>query len=163
VRAAISKVEFEELGTAVGAAIRAARLESGMSLEELSRRSQGRYKPSSLGGYERGERAITLSRFCDLAYLLGRRPDQLLGRALATVEPEQDREILIDLSELPDSGPGREVARYVHDVKSMRGDYRSNVITLRSGDLRVIAVASGLPIRRLLTSLGSAILRLGDG
>jgi transcriptional regulator with XRE-family HTH domain len=159
-RAAISKVGIDGLGIPVGAALRAARLRAGLSLEQLARRSGGRYKPSSLGGYERGERAISLARFCDLAYLLGAPPDQLLRDALDQLEPE-DREILIDLTELPDSSAGREVARYAHGVKSMRGDFRSSVVTLRSGDLRVIAVASGLPLSQLVESLGTAVRRVG--
>ena len=58
------------LGSAVGAALRDARVRAGLSLSDVARRSGGRYSPSSLGGYERGERAISVIRFCDLARLL---------------------------------------------------------------------------------------------
>lgn len=160
-RDVISKFEPRDLRNAVGASLRVARLRAGLSLEQLARRSGGRHRPSSLGGYERGERAISLVRFCDLAELLGVPPDQLLGEALSQADPEAQREVQLDLGVLPDSDAGRQVARYAHDVKSMRGDFRSNVVTLRAGDLRVIAHASGLPMPRLLSSLGSAIRRLG--
>lgn len=138
-----------------------ARLRAGLSLEELARRSGGRYKPSSLGGYERGERTITIPRFCDLAQLLEISPDQLLGDALARVEPQDHQEVVLDLSELPDSALGRQVAKFAHGIKSMRGDYRSTIVTLRAGDLRVIAHASGLRVPRLLSSLGEAVRRIG--
>jgi transcriptional regulator with XRE-family HTH domain len=132
-----------------------------LSLEELARRSDGRHKPSSLGGYERGERTLTLPRFCDLAELLGVPPDQLLSQALGRLGPEEHEEVLVDLRSLPDSPAGRHLARYAHHVRSMRGDFLSTVITLRAGDLRVIARASGIPLRRLLSDLGRAVRRVG--
>jgi transcriptional regulator with XRE-family HTH domain len=159
--AAISKSGSGGLTTAVGATLRAARLKAGLSLEQLARRSGGRYKPSSLGGYERGERTLSMPRFCDLAELLGMPADQMLGHALRTLDPEHHREILVDLRHLPDSTGGRQVARYVHQIQSMRNDFLADVLTLRAGDLRVLARTSGLPVRRLLSSLGPAVRRVG--
>jgi transcriptional regulator with XRE-family HTH domain len=151
------------LTNAVGASLRAARLDAGFSLEQLARRSGGRYKPSSLGGYERGERTISIPRFCDLAELLGVPADQLLSRALRYLDPEKHGEVMIDLGRLPDSAAGRRVAEYAHTVKSMRGDFLSDVLTLRAGDLRVIARTSAMPMRRLVSNLGQAIRRVGPG
>jgi transcriptional regulator with XRE-family HTH domain len=159
--AAISNFGSRRLTIAAGATLRAARLQAGLSLEQLARRSGGRYKPSSLGGYERGERTLSLPRFCDLAELLGVPADQMLARALRHLDPGQHREVLIDIRRLPDSTGGRQVARYAHHIQSMRGDFLSDVLTLRAGDLRVIARTSGLNTRRLLTELGSAVRRVG--
>ena len=161
--AVISKSGSKGLTIAVGATLRAARLQAGLSLEQLSRRSGGRYKSSSLGGYERGERTLSVPRFCDLAELLGMPADQMLAQALGTLDPEHHREVLIDLRHLPDSTGGRQVARYAHQIRSMRSDFLSDVLTLRAGDLRVIARTCGLPVRRLLSSLGSAVRRVGPG
>jgi len=133
----------------------------GWSLEQLARQSGGRHKPSSLGGYERGERTLTLPRFCDLAELLGMPAGQLLSRALGHLDPEEHEEVLIDLRRLPDSKAGRQVARYAHHIRSMRGDFLSGVITLRAGDLGVIARSSGLSVRRLVLDLGRAVRRVG--
>jgi Helix-turn-helix len=151
------------LTIAVGASLRAARLQAGLSLEQLARRSGGRYKPSSLGGYERGERTLSVPRFCDLAELMGVPADQLLSRAMGRLDPEQHNEVLVDLRRLPDTTGGREVARYAHEIKSMRSDFLSDVVTLRAGDLRVIAHSTGVPIRRLISDLGRAIRRTGPG
>ena len=159
--AVISKSGSGGLTIAVGASLRAARLRAGFSLEQLARRSGGRFKPSSLGGYERGERTLSVPRFCDLAELLGMPADQMLAHALGILDPEHHREVLIDLRQLPDSTGGRQVARYAHQIQTMRSDFLADVLTLRAGDLRVIARTSGLPVRRLLSSLGRAVRRVG--
>ena len=147
--------------SAVGASLRDARVRAGLSLHELARLSDGRYSPSSLGGYERGERAISVIRFCELAGLLGVQADQLLGHALDRVVPEGRREVVLELTELPDSEVGRRTAAHAHRVKSSRSDYLSTVVTLRAGDLQVIADASGLDVPSLLSSLGDAVRRVG--
>jgi transcriptional regulator with XRE-family HTH domain len=145
----------------VGASLRDARVRAGLSLQQLARRSGDRYRPSSLGGYERGERAISVLRFCELAQLLGVPADELLGEALARSAPQGHRELMIDLSDLPDSEAGRQAAAYAHRVRSRRGDYLSNVVTLRAGDLQVIADATGLEVPALLSSLKAAVRRVG--
>lgn len=131
-------------------------------MQELARRSGGRYRPSSLGGYERGERAISVLRFCDLARLLGVPADQLLGEVLARSTPRERLELMLDLGDLPDSEVGRQTAAFAHRVRSRRGDYLSNVVTLRAGDLQVIADATGLGVPALLSSLGVAVRRVGS-
>lgn len=146
---------------AVGASLRAARIRAGLSLQELARRSGGRFQASSLGGYERGERAISIVRFCELATLLGLPAEQLLADALTRAAPHLHREVVLDLTHLPGSEPGRQAAAHVQLVRSRRGDHRSNVVTLRAGDLQVIAHASGLDVPTLLSTLGDAVRRVG--
>jgi transcriptional regulator with XRE-family HTH domain len=153
---------MQALTRATGASLRDARRRAGLSLHELSLRSEGRYSPSSLGGYERGERAISVVRFCDLARLLGVPADQLLGDALDRISADERREVVIELTDLPDSEAGRLTAAHAHHVKERRGDYLSTVVTLRSGDLQVIADASGLDVPTLLSSLGGAVRRVGS-
>jgi len=149
------------LMSAVGASLRDARVRAGLSLHELSRRSNGRYSPSSLGGYERGERAISVIRFCELARLLGVPADLLLGDALDRVMSDERREVVLELTDLPDTEAGRQAAAHAHRVKEHRSDYLSTVVTLRAGDLQVIADASGLDVPTLLSSLGDAVRRVG--
>jgi transcriptional regulator with XRE-family HTH domain len=158
---AIPRSSPDELSRAIGASLRAARLRAGLSLKELAQRSRGRYKPSSLGGYERGERAISVLRFCELAQLVGIPADQLMGEAMARHLPQDYREVLLDLSDLPDSDVGRHAAAHAHRVRTLRGDYLSNVVTLRAGDLQVIASATGLGVPALLSALETAVRRVG--
>ncbi|MGZ5352909.1 MAG: helix-turn-helix domain-containing protein, partial [Actinomycetota bacterium] len=46
-----------------------------------------RFKPSSIAGYERGERAISLQRFCDLAELYRTDAGWLLDAILRDARP----------------------------------------------------------------------------
>lgn len=60
-----------DIARQIGEGLRRARIERGLTLRAAATASGSRFKPSSIAGYERGERAITLQRFCDLAVLYG--------------------------------------------------------------------------------------------
>jgi len=62
------------------------------------------------------------------------------------------------LSLIPNT-EGRSIAEFIHIVKTERGDYLSGVITLRSGDVEVLALRSGKSTEALLRSLGPALVR----
>ena len=147
------------LREAVGAILRQVREDRGLTLRDVQVRSRGGFKPSSLGGYERGEREISLQRFCDLAAVYEMPADRLLGRVLGKMAPEGREEAVIDLArlDLVPGEQGRRLAEFVHDVKTRRGDYRSQVITLRSGDIEVLATAASVAPRGLLASLRPAL------
>jgi BldD-like DNA-binding protein len=49
------------------------------------------------------------------------------------------------------------VAEFIHRVRAQRGDYLSEVVTLRSGDLEALALTTQLRPDALLGSLGPAI------
>lgn len=151
---------IDELRIAAGASLRTARLRARLSLQQLSRRSGGRFRPSSLGGYERGERAISLERFCELARLLGVPADQLLTDVLLRSGSPGHRTIVLDLTVLPGSHAGGVAAEHANQVRSRRGDFLSSVVTLRAGDLERIAAASGLEVAMLLSSLEPAVIRV---
>jgi transcriptional regulator with XRE-family HTH domain len=152
---------MDGLAQATGAALRDARRAAGLSLSELSDRSGGRFKPSSLGGYERGERALSLARFCVIADLLNVPADQLLGDILDRLRPDTRRGITIDLRSLPSSAEGRVVARRAHELKAKRGDFLSQVVGFRASDLEVLARQVGSDPRELVVSLGEAVQEVG--
>jgi transcriptional regulator with XRE-family HTH domain len=87
-----------DLDKAVGARIRARRTEMSLSLARLADLSNGRFKASLLGGYERGERALTVTNLVDLADVLDVSPTHLLpiehggrpSRATITIALEGD-------------------------------------------------------------------------
>ena len=81
---------------AVGDELRRARQEAGLALRDLNPRSAREFKASAVGGYERGERSISLDRFCRLAELYGVPPDHLLARVLERAAPVGD-DVVIDL------------------------------------------------------------------
>jgi transcriptional regulator with XRE-family HTH domain len=116
-----------------------------MTLRDVMVRSSGRFKASVLGGYERGERAISVKRFVALAQFYGIPADRLLAEALTLINPAGREEVVIDLSALRLVGgeEGRVVAEFVHRIRSERRDYLGEVVTLRAGDLEVLSLASG--------------------
>lgn len=148
-----------ELASAVGEALRKTRQERGLTLHDVGILSGGRFKPSALGGYERGERSISVERFCSLAALYGVPPDRLLARTLEQASPATRCELVIDLNKLPliRNEQVHLVAEFIHRVRAQRGDYLSEVITLRSGDLEALALTTQLKPDALLESLGPAI------
>lgn len=151
--------EGTELSRAVGEALRQTRRERGLTLQDVGVLSGGRFKPSALGGYERGERSISVERFCSIAALYGIPPDRLLARTMEQATPAGRCELIIDLTKLP-LIRGNEVhlvAEFIHRVRAQRGDYLSDLITLRSGDLEALALTTQLRPDALLDSLGPAI------
>lgn len=79
-------------------ALRRAREHAGLSLKEVERLTAGRFKPSTVAGYERGERSISMSRFIALASAYGALPNGVLADAMARLADRLDRLVVI----LPD-------------------------------------------------------------
>jgi transcriptional regulator with XRE-family HTH domain len=151
----------DRFSLAVGQTLREARREQGLTLREVEARSRGRFKPSVLGGYERGERGISLRRFCELSALYRIPPDRLLARALDRLNPQRAVEVVLDLNRLNlvEEPERRAVTEFVRDIRARRGDFGSEVITLRAGDVEVIAYHSRLDPRTLLRRLEPALRR----
>ena len=80
----------------IGRALRRARLARGLTLKQLAAASAGRFKPTSVAGYERGERSISVVRFCELCQIFGVPADRLLGEVLRATRA--DPELMIDLT-----------------------------------------------------------------
>jgi transcriptional regulator with XRE-family HTH domain len=69
-------------GEKAGRALRRARHARGLTLRDVGIGSGGTFSPTAVAGYERGERSITLQRFCELATFYGVAPEVLLAEAL---------------------------------------------------------------------------------
>ena len=112
-----------------------------------------------MGAYERGDRGISLERFCGLAELYAIPPDRLLADLLQARNPEGREELVIDLNRLGllEDETERLLADLVHRLRVKRRDYRSEVITLRAGDLEALALASGERTRTLKEKLDPVI------
>jgi hypothetical protein len=88
-------------------------------------------------------------------------PDRLLADVFARLDPAGRQEIAIDLNRLTliSGQEGRVVAEFVHKLKSRRGDYMTDIITLRSGDIEAISLEASQTPNALLRSLEPALRR----
>jgi transcriptional regulator with XRE-family HTH domain len=78
-----------------GRVLRQARVARGLTLRDVGLLSERAFSPSAVAGYERGERGITLERFCSLAGFYGVPPDRLLAEILG-----EAANVIVDLASL---------------------------------------------------------------
>jgi transcriptional regulator with XRE-family HTH domain len=137
----------------IGRALRRIRKERGFTLREVAATSGGAFKATSVAGYERGERSITLERFVMLCRLYGAVPEQVLAGVERAVAG--DAEPSIDLSGIDVLGEqeGELLTELVRQVNEMRRERSTGAIMVRSDDLAVLATASGTDPDELLEAL----------
>jgi transcriptional regulator with XRE-family HTH domain len=143
----------DRLALEIGRALRSVRRQRGWTLRDVADASHGEFRPTSVAGYERGERHVTLDRFIRLCEVYGVPPERVVleirrsadGRPVATVD-------LAALERL-ESPEGRLLSGFVRQIESLRSEPAGPTLTLRAGDLAVLATASGRTPEELLTSL----------
>jgi len=139
------------IGEQVGERLRAIRRQKGLSLHEVEARSGQEFKASVLGAYERGERALSVSRLVRLAELYDVPPDQLLPRD-SDVEIDLTESAgafedgftidLVALQEAQDPDVAA-LGRYAARIQLQRQDFNGRYLTIRRDDLRVLAAVYG--------------------
>jgi transcriptional regulator with XRE-family HTH domain len=134
---------MEQLALEIGRAIRRARHDRGMTLKELADSSDGRFRPTSLAGYERGERTISVVRFCELCRLLDLQPGRLLQEITRTVYGDGEPRIDLTKLEALDEPEGELLAGFIKQVLGQRAAPDSETIALRAGDVEVLASVAG--------------------
>ena len=127
----------------VGTRLRRIRMQQGMSLQDVERRSDGKWKAAVVGSYERGDRNISAARLCELAEFYGVSPTEVLPRDDTPQPVDQSRGVVIDLSRLDDSERWAGVKRYCESIQVERGDFNRQVLSVRADDLRALAVIMG--------------------
>lgn len=130
----------------LGERLRLARRSRGWALSDVETASDGMFKASVVGAYERGERALTVHRLVRLASMYGVSVETLLPEV--PVFPEAT----IDLTsvERAESADGLLVDRYLGTIQMMRRG-SGGEMTVRSGDLRLLSAMlteSRLPVER---------------
>ena len=161
----------------LGARLRALRRQRHLSLQDVEAASDHDFKASVLGAYERGERAISVTRLQRLARLYrvpvdrmvpsdepGMAPpagdEQVVDLTAGTGDTQRDDlPVTIDLAALAQLGghEGEMLTRYVHTIEVQRGDYNGRVLTIRCQDLTAIACILGChpdAVRARLDNLG---------
>lgn len=143
---------------AVGRLLRSVRWLRGMSLTQVERESAGRFKAVVVGSYERGDRAVTVSRLAELAEFYGVRTQDLLpaGRdPAANARASRDRKLKIDLPRLlalpaQQAGP---LARFASAIQQQRSADHTRSLTIREEDLQSLAVIYDMALRELTEML----------
>jgi transcriptional regulator with XRE-family HTH domain len=148
----------------IGERLRVIRRQQGLSLHDVEARSGQEFKASVLGAYERGERALSVSRLLRLGELYDVPPDQLLPRGTdveidLTHDPIDGNTFTIDLVRLSQlEEPDAEVlARYASTIQLQRQDFNGRMLTIRRDDVRVLAAVLG----RTPDDLGQRLDELG--
>lgn len=124
----------------VGERLRHVRMERGLSLQEVERTSDGRWKAAVVGSYERGDRNISATRLLELAEFYGVRPADVLPGEQAP-QAGFSAAIVLDLRRLEALGPRyAPLRRYLETIQLQRGDFNRRVLSVRNEDLRALAV-----------------------
>ncbi len=145
---------------ALGDRLRSIRNQQGLTLQDVEQRSDGRWKAVVIGSYERGDRAISVSKLAALAAFYGVPVSELLptgtdgdgGRAPADAVRGR---IVLDLTSLDPDAEGLlgTVARYARRIQLERGDYNGRVLTLRADDVKAVSAATGSTVDEVLETL----------
>jgi transcriptional regulator with XRE-family HTH domain len=125
----------------VGTRLRRIRVQQGLSLQDVERRSEGRWKAAVVGSYERGDRNISASRLCELAEFYGVTPAEVLPQDDAPRPLDRGQGIVIDLTRVDGTGDRwKGLRRYCESIQLQRGDYNRQLLSIRGDDLRALAV-----------------------
>jgi transcriptional regulator with XRE-family HTH domain len=137
--------EDRRYAQALGERLRRVRQQQGLSLHDVEERSDGRLKASVVGAYERGERAVSITRLQILADfyrapVVELLPDPTHGTSPEAFTDDDAGDITIDLVVLEQRRDEEPVlTRYVESIKARRGDYNGRVLTVRASDLATLA------------------------
>lgn len=148
---------FDTLADEVGGALRRAREARKLSLRDAERVSSGTFKASTLASYERAERAVPVERFFRLAVLYGISPVRALADVLRRVEGRPS--VRIDVRRVKSMG-GAEAAildGFIRNVFILRNQDVADTISLREGDLEVLATATGRRVHQFRDAIGPAL------
>jgi transcriptional regulator with XRE-family HTH domain len=154
----VGRIMFDTLAEEVGAALRRARETRNLSLRDAVRVSSGVFKASTLASYERAERALPLERFFQLAFLYEISPVRLLADVLRRVEGRPS--VRVDVRRVKSMG-GAEAAildGFIRNVFMLRDQDVADTISLREGDLEVLATATGRRVHQFRAAIGPALV-----
>jgi transcriptional regulator with XRE-family HTH domain len=130
------------LALEIGRALRRVRRVRGLTLRDVTARSRGRFKPTSVAGYERAERNITLENFCELCGLYDMAPSRLLADILRSAEGRSEPVLDLAMVETLHSAEAALVSGFLRQISTLRGEQQEETISVRAGDLEILAAAS---------------------
>jgi transcriptional regulator with XRE-family HTH domain len=129
----------------IGARLRRVRHQQRLSLADVEERSGGRWKAVVVGAYERGDRAVSITRLAELADFYGLPLAELLPGAQVEGAGEREGGVVLDLTAL-EASPEQAlsvVTRYAEQIRRIRGDHNGRVLSLRATDVEMLALVTG--------------------
>jgi transcriptional regulator with XRE-family HTH domain len=128
---------LDDFDRALGERLRAARKRRGWSLHEVEKHSKGEFKSSVLGAYERGERAVSVSRLHRLASLYAVASAALIPTPGDLEEPPEA--ISIDLAALDSADPSinEAIDRFLSAIQ-LRRRSADGSLAVRQSDLELL-------------------------
>jgi transcriptional regulator with XRE-family HTH domain len=132
----------DAISAEVGQRLRAIRRSRGWTLEEVERRSGGRWSASAIGAYERGFRNLSLPRLRAVAAFYDVPIGVLLGEADVRDRggPATGRggRLVLDLAALGEVADAEPIWRYLRSIIVQRGDWNGRILSVRQDDVRAL-------------------------
>ena len=154
----------EQYAVDLGERLRNVRQQQQLSLHDVETRSGGDLKASVVGAYERGERAVSVSRLRSMADFYRVPVSSLLPSSERSPSSDgAEGTLVLDLTRLDrpvfEAAEREVIARYVSAIQSQRGDYNGRMLTVRASDVRALAAVldtDEVALRRELVGAGIA-------
>ena len=133
---------MSDVNVRLGDHLRRLRKQKGLSLLDVQALSEGEFKASVVGAYERGERAISAVRLARMAAIY-KLPLQAMLPPSEGGDGAETSGIAIDVTRLDHakSPEGATVARFVRRLQAQRQDWSSGVVRIRGEDVVALACA----------------------
>lgn len=149
---------FETLGKELGAALRRARENRKLSLRDTARMSAGAFKPSTVASWERAERAVPITTLFRLTSLYGVSPIRLLADVVRRVEGRPAVQIDVRRVKSLEGAEAAILDGFIRNVFILRRQADADTISLRQGDLEVLATATGRRVDEFVSAVGAAFV-----
>ena len=136
--------------------LRALRQTRGLSLIEVEKATHGRFNAATLGSYERADRSLSIARAIELANFYQVPLSHLLDES-STPDMNAPAQLVFDLRNIRlatgASANTSTLINFLRFIAEKRSDWNGEVLSVRSADLSIIALALQIPEVELLTWL----------
>jgi transcriptional regulator with XRE-family HTH domain len=147
------------LRSEIGRTLRRVRHRRGLTLRDVGVRSNGKLTPTAVAGYERGERGISLQRFCELCELYGVRPVVALAEVVHNARGGAPVVLDVTRTASLNEPEGRILRGFIDEIRSLRGAKKTETLILRAGDVEVLAQSAGDEPAEFLRRIAPALRR----